>query len=97
MKNKMVDYSSCDHPYKSVRKQGEAYSPGIVDKLRRMRKEIRSCKVENDRLVEVQEILSMAKEKQVEPNLNRNAKNYKNIHKYRDAVEIILHFINVKS
>jgi len=28
--------------------------------------------------------------------LNRNTTNYRDNHKYRDAMEIILHFINVK-
>ena len=32
----------------------------------------------------------------VDPYLNRNATNYRNNHKHRDVVEIILHFINVK-
>jgi len=31
-----------------------------------------------------------------DPDLNRNATNYIDNHKYRDATEIILHFINVK-
>ena len=31
-----------------------------------------------------------------DPDLNRNTKNYRYNHKYRDATEIILHFINVK-
>ena len=31
-----------------------------------------------------------------DPDLNRNARNYRDNHKYRDAREIILHFINVK-
>ena len=29
-----------------------------------------------------------------DPNLNRNATNYTDNHKHKDAVEIILHFIN---
>lgn len=32
----------------------------------------------------------------VDPDLNRNAKNYRYNHKYKDAVEITLHFINIK-
>ena len=32
----------------------------------------------------------------VDPDLNRNATKYRDNHIYKDAVEIILHFINVK-
>jgi len=32
----------------------------------------------------------------IDPDLNMNATNYRDNHKHRDAVEIILHFINVK-
>ena len=31
-----------------------------------------------------------------DPDLNRNTKNYRDNHKHRYAVEIILHFINIK-
>jgi hypothetical protein len=31
-----------------------------------------------------------------DPNLCRNATEYTNNHKYKDAVEITLHFINIK-
>ena len=31
-----------------------------------------------------------------DPDLNRNAKNYGYNHKYKDVVEITLHFINIK-
>jgi len=64
----MVDYNSCDSPYKSVGKQGEEYYPSVVDTLRSLRAEIRSCKVENYRLVEAQETLARAQKKQVEVN-----------------------------
>jgi len=56
----MVDYSSCDSPYKSVGKQGGENSPSIEDTLRSLRENIRSCKADNDRLVEAQEILARA-------------------------------------
>jgi len=32
----------------------------------------------------------------IEPDLNKNATNYRDNHKHKDVVEIILHFINVK-
>ena len=63
MTSKMVDHSSHDSPYKSVRKQGGEYSLGITDTLRSFRAEIRSGKMNKDRLVEAQERLARAQEK----------------------------------
>ena len=48
----MVDYSSCDSPYRSVEQQGDEYSPDIVDTLRILKAEIKSCKVDNDMFFE---------------------------------------------
>ena len=59
MMRKMVDYSSHDSPYRSVGKQREEYSLGIAYTLRCLREEIRSCKADNDKLVEAQERLAM--------------------------------------
>lgn len=52
MTSKMVDYNSRDTSYRLIGKEGEEYSLGIVDTLRRLRVDIRSSKVDNDRLVE---------------------------------------------
>jgi len=52
MMRKMVDCSSHDSPYRSIGKQGEEYSPGIAGTLRSLREKIKSCKEDNDRLVE---------------------------------------------
>lgn len=61
----MVDYSSRDSPYRSVGQQGDEHSLGIVDTLRGLKEEIRSCKENNDRLVEDQDILTRAQEKKI--------------------------------
>ena len=55
MTRKMVDYNSHDSPHISVGKQGEEYSLGIADTLSSLREEIKSCKPDNDSLVEAQE------------------------------------------
>jgi len=68
MMRKMVDYTSYDSPYILVGKQGGDNSPAIEDTLRNLRADIRSCKVDNDRLVEAQEILVKAHENKVEVN-----------------------------
>ena len=65
MTRKMVDYNSRDTPYISVGQLGDGYSPSVVDTLRSLREEIISCKEDNDRLVEAQEIIARAQEKQV--------------------------------
>jgi len=41
-----------------IEQQGEGYSLDIVDTLRSLRKEIRSCKADNDRLIEARQILA---------------------------------------
>lgn len=51
----MVDYKSHDSPYMSVEKQGDEYSPHIADTLRILKVEIRSCKEDNDRIIQSQE------------------------------------------
>lgn len=43
MMRKMVNYSSCESPYRSVGKQGGDHSPSTADTLRILRVEIRSC------------------------------------------------------
>lgn len=68
MMRKMVDYSSRDSSYISVRQQGDEYSLGIVETLRSLREEIKSYKEDNKMLVEAQERLVRAQEKQVEVN-----------------------------
>lgn len=47
-----MDYSSCDSPYKSVGQQGDEYSPDILNTLRSLREEIKSCKEDNGRFFE---------------------------------------------
>ena len=64
----MVDYSSYDSPYKTIRKQGGEYLPGIADTMMSWKAEIRSCKLDNDRLVEAQERLARDQEKQEKVN-----------------------------
>lgn len=55
MTRKMVDHSSRDSTYRLVGQQGDEYSPDIADTLTSLRVEIKSCKVDNDRLLEAQE------------------------------------------
>ena len=43
MMRKMVDYSSHEYPYISVKKQGYEYSPDLA--------EIRSCKEKSDKII----------------------------------------------
>ena len=68
MTRKVVDYNSRDSPYILVGQQGDEYSLTIANTLRSLRAEIKSCKVDNDRLVEAQERLARAHEKHVEVN-----------------------------
>jgi len=66
MMRKIVYYSSHESPYRSVGKQGDEHSLGVADTLRSLRVEIRSCKVDDDKLVEAQERLGRAQEHQIE-------------------------------
>ena len=52
MTSKMVDYSSRDSPYRSYEQHGEGYSPDITDTLRNLKSEIRSCKEDNDLIIQ---------------------------------------------
>jgi len=57
MKNiKMVDYK--DSPYGSDEKNGVGHSFDLVDTLRSLKEEIRSCKAPNDRIIQAQEKLA---------------------------------------
>lgn len=73
-RKKIKDYEknsglhSCDSPYKSIEKQGDEYSPDIADTLRSLKVEIRSWRVDNDRIIQSREILSRAQEKKGEVN-----------------------------
>lgn len=51
MTKKMVDYNSCDSPYKSYEKHGGGYPPDIGDTLRSLKVEIRCCKVDSDKII----------------------------------------------
>ena len=66
MTRKMVDYSSRDTPYKSDGKHSDGYSLDIADTLRSLKVMIRSCKVDNDMIIQSQERLFKAQEKQAE-------------------------------
>jgi len=74
MKTRMIDYNSHESSYRpyvnsmegerSIGHLGEEYSPDIVDTLRSLRVDIRSCKVDNNKLIEAQKRLVRAQEKQ---------------------------------
>jgi len=66
MTRKMVDYSSWDSLYRSNEKHKEEYSPDIADILRILKAEIKSCKEDNDMIIQSQDRLARAQEKQVE-------------------------------
>jgi len=51
MTGNMVDYSSQDSPYGSDEQRGVGYSSNLVDTLRSLKEEIRSCKKDNDRII----------------------------------------------
>lgn len=55
MASNMVDYSSQDFPYRSYKKHGDGYSPHIEDTLRSLKEKIRSCKEDNDRIIQAYE------------------------------------------
>ena len=59
MASKMVEYKNS--PYESNKQYGVGNSSDLVDTLRILKEEIRSCKVDNDRIMQ-------EKEKQVEVN-----------------------------
>lgn len=68
MKSKMVDYSPRDSPYRSDEKHDDEYSHHIEDKLRSLKQGFRSFKADNDRIIQSQERLARALEKQAEVN-----------------------------
>ncbi len=68
MMRRMVDYSSCDSPYRSIKHQGDEYSSNIDDALRSLKARIRSCKADNNRLIKSYERLSRAQGKQSKVN-----------------------------
>jgi len=51
----MVDYSSQDSPYGSDEKRGAGNSSNLADTLRSLKAEIRSCKEDNDKIMQAQE------------------------------------------
>ena len=51
----MVDYSSQNSSYRSYEKHGDEYSPHVTDTLRILKEEIRSCKENNDIIIQEQE------------------------------------------
>jgi len=51
MTSKMVDYSSRDSSYRSNEQQRDDYSPNITYTLRSLNAEMRSCKVDNGRII----------------------------------------------
>lgn len=65
MNRKIVDYRSCDSPYISYEQHGDEYSLDIEYTLRSLTIEIRSCKVDNDKIIQSEERLARAHEKQV--------------------------------
>ena len=50
MTSKMVDYK--DSPYESDKRRGVVHSSDLADTLRSLKEEIRSCKVDNDRIIQ---------------------------------------------
>ena len=52
MNRKMVDYSSRDSPYRSYEQHGDEYYPDMEDTLRSLKVEIKSCKANNDKLIQ---------------------------------------------
>ena len=55
MTSKMVDYSSRDSPYVSDEQCGVGYSTDLAETLRSLKEEIRSCKADNDQIIQSQE------------------------------------------
>jgi len=66
--NRIVDYSSRDSPYRLDEKPREEYSPDIAYTLRSLKAKIRSCKADNDRIIQSQERLAKAQAKRTEVN-----------------------------
>jgi len=46
--------------------------------------------------LKMEEDIQVKSPRRTDPDLNRNATNYRDNHKHKDSTEIILHFINVK-
>lgn len=55
MTSKMINYSSRDSSYRLDEKHGDGYSPDIANTLRSLEAEIRSCKEDNDTIIQSQE------------------------------------------
>lgn len=55
MTSKMVEYNSRDSPYGSNEQCGGQNSSDLVDTLRSLKEKIRSCKENNDRIIQAQE------------------------------------------
>jgi len=64
----MVEYSSRDSPYILDEKHGDEYSPHKENSLRSLKVEKRSCKANNNRIIQSQERLARAQDKQEEVN-----------------------------
>lgn len=69
MNRKMVDYSSRDSRYRSDEHPKDGYSLDIKDTLRILNEEIRSCKEDNDRIIQSKEKISKAQERQAKVNV----------------------------
>ena len=63
MTRKVVEYSSCDSPYKLDEQHVDQYSPHIEDTLRILKAETRSCKAYNGIIIQSHERLARAQEK----------------------------------
>jgi len=64
----MLDYSSHYYPYISDEQHGNEYSPDIENTLRSFKADIKSCKSDNDNIIESWERISRSQEKKVEVN-----------------------------
>lgn len=53
MTRKMVDYNSCDSSYSLDEQHGNEHSPDIADTLRALKEKIKSCKEDNDRIIQL--------------------------------------------
>ena len=55
MASKMVEYNFWDSPYGSDEQRGVGHSSDLEDTLRILKAEIRSCKADNDKIIQGQE------------------------------------------
>lgn len=56
-------YSSRDSPYRSYEKPRDNYSPDMSDPLRSLKRKMKSCKADNERIIQSQEKLAREHEK----------------------------------